>query len=200
MSRPMRALPTVTWRAALSALPALYLGVALAAGALSGWTRAVPLAGWLAPLFLVRFLRTRRPLAGFLIAGAATGAARFVVDREAMPLPTPVALVACILGGFAGALPFLADRLTCGSGGAGRAAGTGVRRPGFATTLVLPMTAVALDYALSFAYTGTITSPAYSQAGNLPLLQLAAVTGPWGISFLLPTVSRTQSGSVRPSW
>src|SRR3712207_8925518 len=56
-----------------------------------------------------------------------------------------------------------------------------IRRPPRSTLFPYTTLFRSLDYALSFAYTGTITSPAYSQAGNLPLLQLAAVTGPWGI-------------------
>jgi apolipoprotein N-acyltransferase len=52
--------------------------------------------------------------------------------------------------------------------------------------LALPATRVA------FEYVGNLTSPhgtygslAYTQLGCLPLLQVASLTGPWGVSFLL---------------
>lgn len=53
-------------------------------------------------------------------------------------------------------------------------------------TLALPALWVSVDW-LRFWYTphGTSADLAYTQLGFLPFLQLAAVTGPWGMSFLL---------------
>lgn len=52
--------------------------------------------------------------------------------------------------------------------------------------LAFPATWVSFEYARNLATPhGTAGSIAYSQLDFLPLLQLASITGPWGISFLL---------------
>lgn len=55
-------------------------------------------------------------------------------------------------------------------------------------TLTFPVTMVAGEYLFSLSQ-GTFLSLGYTQLGNLPILQLAAITGIWGITFsvsLLP--------------
>ncbi len=52
--------------------------------------------------------------------------------------------------------------------------------------LAFPATWVSYEYARNFATPhGTAGSFAYSQLNFLPFLQLASITGPWGMSFLL---------------
>jgi apolipoprotein N-acyltransferase len=52
--------------------------------------------------------------------------------------------------------------------------------------MAFPATWVSYEYARNLATPhGTVGSIAYSQLDFLPLLQLASITGPWGISFLL---------------
>lgn len=49
-----------------------------------------------------------------------------------------------------------------------------------------PTAFVAVDWLPSlFNATGTFGSPAYSQYGDLALMQLASVTGIWGVTFLI---------------
>jgi len=57
-------------------------------------------------------------------------------------------------------------------------------RPHFAV-LALPVTWVAFEYAMSWGKNGTALNLAYSQMDCMPLLQLASITGLWGISFLV---------------
>jgi apolipoprotein N-acyltransferase len=71
------------------------------------------------------------------------------------------------------ALPYLIDRLLAH------------RLNGLAGSLVFPAAWAATEYALSRAPYGTWGSAAYSQYGNLPLLQILSVTGLWGITFLI---------------
>jgi apolipoprotein N-acyltransferase len=61
------------------------------------------------------------------------------------------------------------------------------RIAGWASTLVFPMAMVAQELVRSHIPNGPATwgSFAYTQYGNLPLMQLAAVTGIWGITFLI---------------
>jgi apolipoprotein N-acyltransferase len=56
---------------------------------------------------------------------------------------------------------------------------------GFAATLIFPCAAMGFDYLISLLPYGSWGSPAYSQYGNLPLMQLASVTGIYGITFLI---------------
>ncbi len=135
----------------------------------------IPLATWLAPVFLMRFVRTQKPVRG-LILGALTHIAATTMYWQGM-VPVPVvALYFLITGGYGLIffLPYVADRLLT------------PRLKGLAATLVFPLAWVTVEYANSLANPyGTWASLAYTQYGNLPLVQLVSVTGLWGLSFLI---------------
>ena len=77
-------------------------------------------------------------------------------------------LAACVV------LPFAMDRLIA------------PRLPGFASTLVFPLAWVTMELVVSRTNPfGTWGAIAYTQFGNLPLMQLASVTGIAGIAFLV---------------
>lgn len=59
------------------------------------------------------------------------------------------------------------------------------RLKGFAAALVFPATWAATEYVVSRGLYGSWGSAAYSQFGNLPLIQIVSVTGIWGITFLI---------------
>jgi apolipoprotein N-acyltransferase len=72
------------------------------------------------------------------------------------------------------ALAFVADRLLA------------PHVPGLLSTLVFPAAWVALEFVPSRLNPyGTWGALAYSQYGNLPLMQLVSVTGIWGVAFLV---------------
>lgn len=77
-----------------------------------------------------------------------------------------------VVGSLTGMLPYLADRLTTS------------RLGGVASTLVFPTAATTLEYVASLGDYGTWGAMAYTQQ-SLTLLQLASVTGIWGITFLI---------------
>jgi apolipoprotein N-acyltransferase len=70
-------------------------------------------------------------------------------------------------------LPYIIDRLLAH------------RLSGLTASLVFPTAWAATEYVLSRGPYGTWGSVAYSQYGNLALLQILAVTGLWGITFLI---------------
>jgi apolipoprotein N-acyltransferase len=71
-------------------------------------------------------------------------------------------------------LPFLLDRLLAG------------RLPGLPRTLIYPLAAVTFDYLMAIEpFHNTFGSPAYTQYGDLPLMQLVSLTGMWGLTFLV---------------
>jgi apolipoprotein N-acyltransferase len=132
----------------------------------------VALAAWLAPVFLLRFVGRGgrwRVVAGYVVL-AATWAFQF---RGMVPAPQPLLTVVWVVYGAFGWLPYLAHRILAR------------RITGFASTLVFPCAAMGFDYLVSLSPYASWGSPAYSQYGNLPLMQLASVTGIYGITFLI---------------
>mgnify|MGYP006285026943 CR=1 FL=1 len=134
--------------------------------------RIVPVAAWIAPLLLLRFVR-QQPVAqgSALVAVVATGVVS-VTWADMVPF-SGASFYAFTAGqGLLFALPYLADRFLAS------------RLSGLWVTLVFPAAAVTVEYAASFGPFGTWGSAAYTQQ-NLALLQLTSVTGIWGITFLL---------------
>jgi apolipoprotein N-acyltransferase len=135
---------------------------------------SVPLAGWLALVCLLHFARRARSILALLWVWLALFVAVSVANYGVLQLPD-----AAFLGIMAGvtatvALPFVADRLLA------------PRVPGFWSTLVFPAAWVALEFASSRLNPyGTWGALAYTQYGNLPLMQLVSVTGIWAIAFLV---------------
>ncbi len=160
-----------------------YLWLVIGAGLLvfSNGRWIIPLATWLAPIFLMRFARTqpfKRGLALLLVANVGIyliGWQGMIPGGFFLPVASGVAIVFW--------LPYLADRLLVN------------RLKGFAATLVFPLLQVTLEYI------NTMTNPfgswgllAYTQHSFLPFIQLLSITGMWGLSFLItwlaPVVNR----------
>ena len=155
----------LSWAWLALALPLLFF---------SSGRYVIPVAAWLAPVFLLRFVRTRRPVGGLLAALAATVA--IFLPAWAGMIPVSSALYALIAGSFAALylLPFALDRLIA------------PRLPGLLSTLVLPVAWASTEWINSlFNPYGSWGSAAYTQFDNLPLLQLLSITGLWGVSFLI---------------
>ena len=150
----------------------LFLGDALQVFGFGKWI--VPLAAWLAPVFLLHFTRGAQPINGVLWVWLALLVALSASNRNVIPIPGAaffgvVAIIAATM-----ALPFMADRLLA------------PQLPGLLSTLMFPITWIALEFlAARLNPLGSWGALAYTQYGNLPLMQLASVTGIWGIGFLI---------------
>ena len=151
----------------------VWLAIAAALLLFSNGANNVPLAAWLAPVFMLRFVRKQSlkvglPVAYFLLVGAF--AFQF---RGMVPIPGVAYYIFLVVLGIPLVLPYVIDRLI-------------VRKlSGFTASLVFPIAWAATDYLLSRGLYGTWGSAAYSQYGNLPLLQIVSVTGLWGVIFLM---------------
>ncbi len=151
-----------------------------------------PIAAWLSPVFLMRFGRTQRLAVGLpLLALAECVGAAIGMRNDFTTIPVGPLLAGVILTyGLLFSLPFALDRLLA------------ARLPGALRTLVYPLAAVAVDYALLFTPFYTYGSPAYTQYGDLPLMQLVSLTGMWGLTFLVswlaPAVNEVWEKG--PSW
>lgn len=151
----------------------LALAFALSLFALNGrWD--IPLAAWLYPLFLLRFVRTQRPALGFLGAFLVNAGAAWVWYFQIGLGLQVLILAGMVVVAIFLSLPYLVDRLIS------------PRFAGFVSTLIFPLSFVAVDYLKTLLYPfGSVGSLAYTQYGNLPLLQLIAITGISGIVFLI---------------
>ncbi|MBM7783488.1 apolipoprotein N-acyltransferase [Tenggerimyces flavus] len=138
------------------------------------WDLAI--APWLASGLLLRFTRTTTALKGFLAVWAVTAiGVLYLLFQDGMQVVGPMAAVSIPLG-IVFVLPFTIDRLV------NRHLTNGIVR-----SLVFPLAVVAGEYLIAVTTPmGTaLSSLASTQHENLPLLQLASITGGYGVSFLV---------------
>lgn len=160
----------------------LWLALAFGFMIFSDGQWAFALAPWIALPMLLRFVRLQKPLAGYAVAVGVMTLSSFIAWYGLYPdsIPLPVQVFYYLLPSFMLALPYLADRLMA------------QRLPGLLSTLVFPVAFTVMRYAMSFRPgNGTYGSLAYTQYGNLPLMQLVSVTGIWGIAFLISWFAST---------
>lgn len=132
----------------------------------------IPLATWLAPLFLIRFARTQPARKGLGLVLVASVLANLFFWQGIIPGGAYLPLASGI--GVIFWLPYLADRLLTD------------RLRNFAATLAFPLLQVSLEFInTSVSPFGSWGSLAYTQHSFLPFLQLLSITGMWGISFLV---------------
>ena len=134
----------------------------------------IPLAAWLAPVFVVRFVRTQKVFRGIFLAWLATYLTTVISWWGMVSLPTPMSLIMLAIGTLTVTVPsLLADRLLA------------PRLKGFAATLVYPLVLTATDFlGAASSPIGSFGAWAYSQYGNLAFMQLLSLTGMWGMTFL----------------
>ncbi|HEX8896766.1 MAG TPA: nitrilase-related carbon-nitrogen hydrolase, partial [Terriglobales bacterium] len=89
------------------------------------------------------------------------------------PIPGMFYYIFAVISAVSALLPYIADRLLA------------PRLNRFAGTLIFPCTLVSAQFVYSHGPLGSWGTIAYTQAGNLPLLQLLSATGIWGITFLI---------------
>jgi apolipoprotein N-acyltransferase len=151
----------------------LAIGTVLALFSSGRWS--IPLAAWLGPVFMMRFVRTQKPFRGLILAWLGTYVTAVISWWGMIPLPMPASLVILAIGtltllGFS----YLTDRLLA------------PRLKGFVATLVFPLAVTAADFLGGTSNPiGSFASGAYSQYGNLAFMQLLSVTGMWGVAFLM---------------
>lgn len=144
------------------------------------------IAAWLAPIFLLRFTRTQRPWVGLLVLALVSSIVLFANWAIGMA-PVTMLGISGVLAALLLLPGYMADRLLV------------PRLHGFTATLVFPLAMTTVQWLASllaaplaaalmpsiFSVAATFGSPAYTQAGNLSLLQIISVTGLWGLTFLI---------------
>jgi len=140
----------------------------------NGIHNIIPLATWLAPVFLIRFLRTQPKARGLILFVLVYSAAWVIMQYGIYPDLGVIGSSFGIVYGIIFFVPYLADRLVT------------PKTEGFLATLMFPAAWVAIEFFLaSMPYTGSWFALAFTQMDNLPLIQLTSITGIYGISFLI---------------
>jgi apolipoprotein N-acyltransferase len=141
---------------------------------------AIPPAAWIGLISLVHGLRSMRVVPGTACLWIALYAALAIAKRDTMPIPGVIYFAIIAVEASVVTAPFLLDRLLA------------PRLTGVAATLIFPIALVAAEF-LRSRVTGAASwgSIAYSQYGFLPLMQVAAVAGIWGITFLMAWFAST---------
>ena len=141
---------------------------------------AFPPAAWIGLAALVHASRSTRTVPGFTFLWLALYASLGVARRDT--LPVPVRIYWLIIAGEAtlATLPFILDRIAS------------PRIGGVAATLIFPMAFVTAEFLRSrFTPAASWGSIAYSQYGFMPLMQMSAVVGIWGITFVVAWFAST---------
>jgi apolipoprotein N-acyltransferase len=158
--------------------PIVSLAILLAGSLLVGFSMGrwlAPLAAWIGPVLIMRYARDHKVGRGALLMFAANFLA-FAIGFGAMwsHWGLPAVPILAVLYGILWSLPYLADRLV------------GPRLRGFSITFVYPLAATTLEFVnIHTNPLGTWGATGFTQYGDLPLMQLASVTGMIGITFLM---------------
>ena len=149
----------------------LWLGIGAALLPFTLLQTVVPLAAWLAPVFLLRFTRMQRIWVAIPVVALVGYGATLIAFRGLFSVPQ---LLGFAVAGFFLVIPYAADRLLT------------PRMRGVVRTLAFPATDLTIGFAFGQSGSlGTTGAPAYTQVGNLPLTQVVSVTGIWGLGFLI---------------
>lgn len=150
----------------------IVLGITLFAFSNGKWI--IPFTTWIAPVFIVRFYRTQKGIKSIGIPLFTIIMCSFISFKGVTHISGFLEYI--VLSGIALVfiIPFVIDKI-CSD-----------KINGFISTLVLPLAGVTSEFLFSLINPyATWGSFAYTQFGNISLMQAVSVTGIWGISFLL---------------
>ena len=166
---PQAKIPDLRW---------LWLLIGFALLPFTAYRVVIPLAAWIAPVFLLRFERVSRrggPALWLIFAAYTTAGVIDLIGSPGRGLELLAGLTFFpLVRAVRFTLPYVTDRLL------------GARLGTWPRMLLFPASFVASDWLMGLLHlTGTFGSPAYSQYGVLPLIQLVSVTGMYGLTFLV---------------
>ncbi|MBS1542773.1 MAG: hypothetical protein JST14_04025 [Bacteroidetes bacterium] len=146
-------------------------------------------AAWLAPLFLLLFIQAQKPLRGSLFTCLAIYAGSLIANYPVPPFPLVLLFIIYIKAALLGTIPYLIHRLVSD------------RIENGISVFAFPASHVLVSYLSVWTNGGSTWGlTAYTQTEFLPLLQLASVTGIWGIHFLIHWFASTAAYCVKYSF
>lgn len=133
----------------------------------------LPIAAFIAPIFLIRFLRFHKPIKGFLIIVLVGWVSNIFVWKGMLPMSGFFYYLVSFMMSVFTSLTFLLDRIYT------------QKFKGIVSTLIFPSVYVIMDYINILANpSGSYGTLIHTQS-SLPLLQLVSITGIWGVIFLI---------------
>jgi apolipoprotein N-acyltransferase len=162
-----------TSNARRSAWSWLWLVIGSACFAFVGWRFNVPFASWIAPVFLIRFFRAQARWYATLAAIPLLAAASFIQMNGGWDLDPWMVYTFSVLRPAAFLFALYADRVLS------------KKLPMVAASLVYPAVYLAVDYAIALTPLGSGMSASATQLGFPAIVQIASLTGIWGIGFLM---------------
>ncbi len=161
-------------------LDLLWLALGALLYAFVGWRWSMPIAAWLAPLFLIRFFRNQDKWHKALIALPLIALAGWANKTGSWDLDLVTELALCLLVPMPFWIALYADRFFAR------------KSTGLIGALAFPVIYTALEYGLALnPQLGVITSIANTQFGLLPLAQITSVSGIWGVTFVVSWFAST---------
>ena len=151
----------------------MWLGLAMVLFLFANGANSIAIAAWLAPVFFLRFVREESAALGLPVTYLALTAGFAFQFRGMVPIPGIGYYIFLLLYGLPLVFPYALDRLLHR------------RLHGLSGTLLFPCAWAFAEYLVSRGPFASWGSAAYSQYGNLALLQLLSVTGLWGVAFLM---------------
>ncbi len=153
----------------------LWLGLATLFLFFANGQYIVFIATWLAPVFLIRYLRSTGLLFGLVSALLVNIAVTIATWKGMIPVPGATILLVGTMIGVVSFTPYLFDKLFH------------LEKSGFLKTLIFPCAWVGFEYTNSlFNPYSSWGSLAYTQFESpLAFLQLASITGIWGLTFFI---------------
>lgn len=151
----------------------LYLLLGFVALFFSNGKWILPVATYLSPIFLIRFLRYRKPGNGFLHLIIAGLISNIFIWKGMIPTSGMFYYILMLMMSIFASLTYLIDRIYYR------------RIPGIVSTLVFPSVFVLMEFiTISTNPSGTFGMLGHTQS-SLPLLQILSVTGIYGITFIV---------------
>ena len=133
----------------------------------------LPIAAFIAPLFLIRFFRNQKPFIGLLFIVLAGWISNIFIWKGMMPMSGFFYYFLMFMMSLSTALTFLIDRVYS------------QKFKGIISTLIFPSAYVLMDYIVILTNpSGSYGTLAHTQT-SLPLLQIISITGIWGVTFII---------------
>ena len=133
----------------------------------------LPIAAFIVPVFLIRFLRFQKPLKGFLIIILAGWVSNIFVWKGMMPMSGFLYYFVAFMMSIFTSLTFFIDRIYT------------QKFKGIVSTLIFPAAYGIMEYITILTNpSGSYGTLVHTQSA-LPLLQFVSITGVWGVTFLI---------------
>jgi apolipoprotein N-acyltransferase len=139
----------------------------------------IPIAAFITPIFLIRFLRFQKPVLGFLMIVVAGWVSNIFILKGMLPMSGVFYYFVTLMISVFTSLTFLIDRIYT------------QKIKGFISTLIFPAVYIIMDFiTISTNPSGSYGTLAHTQS-SLPILQLISITGIWGVTFLITWTAST---------